>query len=481
MKALLSAVTWVVAFSATSSTIYDNLQTQPTVSETVYNYNVTTSHPANLWHVFDPDLDGQIPASEWLNAQSKIEELCKADLGDHTGHGVTVTTYTGNHRTDPRYFDFQCQGSWTSSDGQDSGSLSSAHLLFAYSTTVAQVCDEYSTLVNGNCYLVADILSNDTCPTGGNDILPMNGTLASNGFVCAAKPDGSSCKYVPSETGDFLISDPEGTFCYTDPNAEQWQDTNLTQPSGNNGECGDIGGGVTACKEDPLNVCPNGQCYSGCGNMTFNGVTQFLCLSDDSDNDGIPDYHDIDCDGDGVPNSQELTNCKGQEVPSTVIPQPTIHGPGFNPPGTGTGTGGTGGEPVNITVNVDEDKIITGIVNGLTNNLVKTQDFSGQTEITAMEAKKAETDTQIDTLLQDENFNLAKQVEDSNLLSGFESATSKLNSTGCSATFAVPLTNESIDLCEGINKARPFLWVLFAFGTFVYCWTRISSTVRNQN
>lgn len=464
MRALLSAVLWVVAFSATAQSIYDNLQTQPLVSDTVYNYNVSVSHPANLWHVFDPDMDGQVSESVWLAAPAKLEELCKADLGDHTGHGVAVTTYTGNHRTDPRYFDFQCQGTWTSSDGEDSGSLSSTHLLFAYSTTVAQVCDANSQLVNGNCYLVADILSNDTCPTGGADILPINGADMSNGFVCQNKQDGSSCKYVMDSSNEFLVSDPEGTACYVDPNVNLWSDTGLTQPTSPTGQCQNIGGGVTACPEDPLNVCPNGQCQSGCGNVTWGGQTQFMCLSDDTDGDGIGDYADPDIDGDGIPNNQD----------------PDADGDGQDDPqyNTGDGNGTT-----NVTVNVDPNAIGNAVGarvgQELENRLISQQDFSGSNTVTALEADATEAESKIDTLLNDSNFDLQNQVSESNLLTGLESATNAIVPTGCSASFTVPLTDKSIDLCEAMNKAKPFLYVLFAFGAFVYCWTRISTTVRS--
>lgn len=439
----------VASFSAFAQSIYDNLQTQPLVSETVFNYNVTISHPGNLWHVFDPDLDGQIPSADWLGALSKLEELCKADLGDHTGHGVTVTNYTGNHRTDPRYLDFQCQGTWTSSDGEDSGSLSSSHLLFAYSSTVAQVCDANSQLVNGNCYLVADILSNDTCPTGGADILPINGADLSNGFVCQTKQDGSSCKYVMDSSNEFLVSDPEGTACYVDPNVNQWSDTGLNQPTSPTGQCQDIGNGVTACPEDPNNVCPNGQCLSGCGNVTWGGQTQFMCLSDDTDNDGIGDYADPDIDGDGIPNNQD----------------PDADGDGQDDPDYGQGNGSGTVNNVVVTVNnsgvESEVRAVKNAVDQQTQELkdemttAKTVDFTVSQELQDMTAENDYETKNFGTVME-EHVNEMKQSPIFTAVDGFFDVT--FTGTCPIYSTSVPYIGATITIDHFCKEPMTTLW-----------------------
>lgn len=186
-----------------------------------------------------------------------------------------------------------------------------------------------------NCYQLQDVLDNDTCPNSTSDdfLLPLDGSGNTN--VCAPKPDGSICAYSIDQSGEFYIADFEAD-CYSNPDQNQEYGATLNQPTGDN--CQDIGG-VTACPEDPANVCVNGQCLEGCGYMSFGQETQFLCLSSDTDSDGIGDYADPDIDGDGIPNSQDL------DSDGDGVDDPDYSGV--------SGGGANGGGTTNVEVNVD--------------------------------------------------------------------------------------------------------------------------------
>lgn len=160
------------------------------------------------------------------------------------------------------------------------------------------------------CFDPVDLAQRDSCPdsTQDGDYLLPSGTNTSTN-ICRENSDGSMCAY--TKQGDIYVADFE-TSCYSTV-SDEYNDTGLSHPDPNAG-CQDIGQGVTACPEDPLNVCNqtgnvNGEgyyeCLEGCGRVEFKGQSSFMCLSDDTDADGIGDYADPDIDGDGIPNNQD--------------------------------------------------------------------------------------------------------------------------------------------------------------------------------
>ncbi|MCY7295069.1 hypothetical protein [Alteromonas sp. a30] len=159
------------------------------------------------------------------------------------------------------------------------------------------------------CFNLDDVLARDSCPDSVNDgafVLPQLDNTASK--ICHAKDDGSLCAYDLNE-GVYVANFEENRSCYTEDNPDTYDDSSL-DPQEDNNQCHDIGNGVLACPEDPNNVCNDTSgCQSGCGTVAVNGSEPvFMCLSDDTDGDGIGDYADPDIDGDGIPNEQDLDN-----------------------------------------------------------------------------------------------------------------------------------------------------------------------------
>jgi hypothetical protein len=166
--------------------------------------------------------------------------------------------------------------------------------------------------INGNnvlyCFEQTDLNFRDSCPDSTQDgayVIPVSGSNTSDS-MCVDKPDGSSCKY--KKTGESYTTDFEND-CYILNGLDRWQeDTALTSPDPTNPDCQDIGNAVTACIENPDNVCDSsGACNEGCGNVAIgDNDPVFVCLSGDTDNDGLADYLDPDIDGDGIANDLDL-------------------------------------------------------------------------------------------------------------------------------------------------------------------------------
>lgn len=149
----------------------------------------------------------------------------------------------------------------------------------------------------------------DSCnASSGNEYLTIS---VSSPTGCFPQPDGSICKYNAVDIGggnQYYALDLEGD-CYTDRDLPDLNGTPKDNPVGDN--CVDYGGGVLGCPEDPSNVCSSGSAYAGgsindcnegCGMVN----DQFLCIDNDTDGDGLPDYNDPDIDGDGIPNDDDL-------------------------------------------------------------------------------------------------------------------------------------------------------------------------------
>ena len=116
----------------------------------------------------------------------------------------------------------------------------------------------------------------------------------------------------------------------------------------------------------------------------------------------------------------------------------------------------------------------------LEEKLVEQADFSGTEYEQSVNAKIEATDTAIDEFLQDDEKDLTNAFDESQFQSSFSSLKSALSPRGCSAQFAIPLTDSTLDLCEPASKAQPFLYVIFAIATFIYCMRRIQSTARSE-
>jgi hypothetical protein len=157
------------------------------------------------------------------------------------------------------------------------------------------------------CFEQSDLNTRDSCPDSTQDgayILPASGGNISP-TMCQDKPDGSSCKYQKED--DIYITDFEND-CYELNGAPRWDDPLILQPDETDPDCQDIGSGVIACVENPENVCDSqGVCNTGCGSVALGDSTPvFVCISGDTDSDGLADYLDPDIDGDGISNELDL-------------------------------------------------------------------------------------------------------------------------------------------------------------------------------
>lgn len=206
----------------------------------------------------------------------------------------------------------------------------------------------YEKEINGDlaCFNLDDILTRDSCPDSNNDgafVLPQLNNTASS--ICHAKDDGSLCAYDLNE-GVYVANVENNRSCYTEQNPDTYNDTGL-DPQEENNQCHNIGNGVLACPEDPNNVCnATTGCRSGCGTVAVNGSEPvFMCLTDDTDGDGVGDYADPDIDGDGIPNEQDLDN-DGDGIDDPVYD---------NGANSGGGAGGGAGQIINIDLSQTND------------------------------------------------------------------------------------------------------------------------------
>jgi hypothetical protein len=172
------------------------------------------------------------------------------------------------------------------------------------------------------CFNQTDLNFRDSCPDSTQDgayVLPVTATNTAT-TMCLDKPDGSMCKY--EQVGDVYVTDFENN-CYEVNGAPRFDETGIIQPDATIQECQQLGQGVTACIEDPQNVCDSqGNCNTGCGSVAFgDSEPLFVCLSGDSDGDGLANYLDPDIDGDGIKNEDDLDS-NGDGLDDIKYPKP---------------------------------------------------------------------------------------------------------------------------------------------------------------
>lgn len=349
----------------------------------------------------------------------------------------------------------------------------------------------------GRCYTPQSLADADTCEQKDSDGLYESFIASESGYSCMEKSeDGSICpvkknfEITSNTTGNTSYfyeydTSADPSSCYKQNTVEPPQPDELIKDStfpSNVGECSESNG-ISMCKESPLNVCDsNGNCNAGCGSIGFGGQNEFVCLSGDIDNDSIPDYQDRDKDGDGIINEDDLdADGDGIEDPINNA-QSKVRTPhqssieqllsqiAQNTSG-GSGGGGSGASASQIGESVAEE---------LEEKLVEQADFSGTEFEQSINSKIEATNTSIDEFLQDDEKDLTNAFDESEFESSFSSLKSALSPNGCSAQFGIPFTNSNLDLCEPASKAQPFLYVIFAISTFIYCMRRIQSTARSE-
>jgi hypothetical protein len=172
------------------------------------------------------------------------------------------------------------------------------------------------------CFNQTDLNFRDSCPDSTQDggyVLPVT-AINTEPTMCLDKPDGSMCKY--KQVGDVYVTDFENN-CYELNGAPRFDESGIIQPDPTISTCQLLGQGVSACIEDPFNVCDSqGNCNTGCGSVAF-GDSQplFVCLSGDTDGDGLANYLDPDIDGDGIRNEVDLDS-NGDGIDDAKILKP---------------------------------------------------------------------------------------------------------------------------------------------------------------
>ena len=306
----------------------------------------------------------------------------------------------------------------------------------------------YTYSVNGSCADPSQIDLVDSCNgSTGNFLLDIEVTESQG---CFTQPDGSICPYtaVYDGSGSYYSLDLEES-CYTSDLPSL--DSNQPDKTLPNGDCLNDGG-LFICPEDPENVCnSSGVCQSGCGYVN----DQFVCFSQDTDNDGLADYKDPDIDGDGISNDLDLdADGDGQQDAS------------YNPPS----------ESQTGTFEFDDSRIVDAI-EGLTEN----QEFQDGSEIgDLIEQKQQEYDQKAEEFFDSESMTGIEGFTDNN---NFHSEVTMFSSalSGTSCTNPTHSAIGDFDICSKIVAVRPYLYIIFALMTFIFCFYRFGHYVKGGN
>jgi hypothetical protein len=179
----------------------------------------------------------------------------------------------------------------------------------------------------------------DDCRIESNDYLSRARVTSES--VCATLPNGSICKYDSVDVGGGQQAyqlDLEGDCYDADkdlPKSDYVNDALPLPGAGENGYACLEDGGLLTCSEEKEDVTDpdTGEVQDGCGTANI----AFICMSGDTDGDGLPDYLDPDIDGDGIANGDDLdADGDGKDDPID---------------NSSGGTGGTGGgaAPVDLS------------------------------------------------------------------------------------------------------------------------------------
>lgn len=354
------------------------------------------------------------------------------------------------------------------------------------------------------CYSPKKLAEVDSC---GDTTDSIDNMLVSSdrGVSCMAKDDGSVCP-VKSDGSITLNSTGQEVFFYK---LDETRDSDACYyPQEKDGEQGDIPdipeqpgqcsdfNGLNLCYENPLNVCNSqGTCPTGCGTLSANGQVGFVCVSKDTDGDGIPDYLDPDIDGDGIRNEDDPDK-DGDGIDDAQRPQPDLieisnllgrieintRKTSQNTAPSGTGGSGSGGNTDDGTG--DSGTVIGGgasgaeIGNQLKDKLTENSDVGRQGDLDEFKGIFDGLLEDIQTLLDDEKVDLTKTISESNVKSSFSQLEQYFRANCASANIAIPNTNASFDVCGTANKVRPYLWIIFAVLTALYCFYRVIDTAR---
>lgn len=308
---LLLAFFLTASFSTFAQTIYDGLTTIPKEEGTQHRYVSSLTGGRQFFALF---ITGDrillnIPSANDV-CQASLPSLGNPNLDNATVEISEPQTFGDFVRTT---YNFRCEGHIFGTTINACGSNpipcrreSEWNYNTIIDTVSTQVCPENTVLNDDLCYSLLDVREADDCPdsiTSPDFILPSDSS--GNSSVCLGSDNGSMCAYSLSGDGEYYTYDFESN-CYAG-DIPPFQEEGFNESSDNTeATCEDIGGGVSACVEDPENVCSDGQCQEGCGFFGLGDQTEFICLAGDLDNDGIPDYADPDIDGDGIPNRDDL-------------------------------------------------------------------------------------------------------------------------------------------------------------------------------
>lgn len=334
------------------------------------------------------------------------------------------------------------------------------------------------------CYSPEKLAEVDSC---GDTTDSIDNMLVSNesGVSCMAKEDGSVCP-VTSDGSITLNSTGQEVFFYKLDETKESDSCYYPQEKDGNhsdvpdipdepGECSDFNG-LGLCYENPLNVCNSaGTCPTGCGVLSANGQTGFVCVSKDTDGDGLPDYMDPDIDGDGIKNEDDLDkDGDGKDDP-------------INPNQGGQDLGKIEALLSKIERNTSKQsnaptaqEIGEEVGKKTAEKLTELRDFSSATYEQSLDQKNQKLQEDTEKFLDNTENNLQKAFQESDYQQSYNALKGVLSPTACTATFSIPLSKQSLDLCDSVSKAKPFLYVIFAIATFIYCIRRISQTARSE-
>jgi hypothetical protein len=319
-----------------------------------------------------------------------------------------------------------------------------------------------------NPFAFDDALSS-TCPNSSTDDDFFIVTSSSFNQGCKANDQDAMCGY--SNAGGGVFQRDFEMSCYSDIPYPNLDLTEIEIPQIADNACTPIGESLM-CADIEENVCFEGDCMTGCGTVGSGGESVFICLSGDLDTDGVPDYLDPDRDGDGIRNDLDLdNNGDGIDDVNETTRQAERLAQGIG--GSSGGGGGGGG---------------VGMVGGATGTNIR-ELGEGLTEIftidptiaTRLEASQTSLGTALDEAMANENFQLATTVSETGLIAAFSRPIALFQQETCAnPSIAVANTVIEAPICESAAMVRPWLYVVLAVMTVLYCSHTVRQTIRES-